>query len=94
MCSCGWSPGFFPLVILMDVGLTGWVWPLGYCRAAGEFQSRDFRQNDNKLTYPFFKDCGIRIEGTSSASCQHAQQPKLDGKTRLRSRGKNARLAS
>lgn len=28
-CRCGWSSGFL-LVILMDVGLTGWAWSTGY----------------------------------------------------------------
>lgn len=33
------------------------------------------------------QDCGIRNKGPSAECCQHAQQPKPYGSSRLRSRG-------
>src|SRR5205085_8776737 len=68
------------LVILLDVGLTGWTWSTGTCRDAGTSQvAPELIRENGKLTAS--KDCGIRNTGTSPASGYDTEQPKPDGST-------------
>jgi hypothetical protein len=54
------------------------------CRDAGMF-SLNSTCMSGKLILE--QDCGIRNKGPSAECCQHAQQPKPYGSSRLRSRG-------
>jgi hypothetical protein len=75
--------GLSGLFWLLDVGLTDWDIVRGFCRDAG----RPFDIQDLQEPLLMLQDCGIRDKGASPTSCQHTEQSKPHGQTRLRARG-------